>query len=766
MNRELLSGAPAGKPQEKNASKSSAAPPAAIAPKSQLYDKTTGVINLQSIGKQHPLNVTTNPPFTTTTPKRSLLANTSDTNDVKNPSKDVIAIKRAMRLFDRGIQKLRMAFQALESAETRDGCMKIILDLGLTCASPTSPYSCKGANCLYLQVSSTSSVGLNNSDNVKTKTRKSMEHLSTAALLDTSSNFSSGISRLQALNTATSVVLEGGHYESLVRSFNPHYLASGRHHHFNATGLRMNIDSPTNLLLKELTKISPSVSSQVGNRGTGKTDSRNGIQNELHQTASLLQKRLMDIVVRPQVLVLEKVTGFLAPELGGKVSGIAGEMFGMVLNRCISLLRKSRLVITDSVSQVQGFSAHTAPASSTSKQASVATKTTHHGAMTTVIDKQSGGGGGGAVKFAQGISSPQFYSSPSMLPILVSKEEALQLCNQFGISLLLLVSYDQPDDNHGSPANQDVSTPTPFVSCHWIGAEVRSSHAFSAVSMQDLPSVVNSFFAPLQSSPSLPSTTHHSTSATNRMTVKETDRVISEITCVFVDSKSSSQANTKGTTLNSRDKRLASASQGIFREKSLASIKEKVISFFSSSVLNAKNEMSSVSVRVGQVGKTSIMIPPSLSVGPNKRVGISYAEPVVFACDIPFSILRDLGTAILSIGLSSGNTVGVTQSTASNSNTNLSSALTRFLTGLEVWRESYPGLKKDIRLLLTELSVSPALAATYLVNPVQSNNTVTTAAMSTLKVYLYSVLDDRFDILVYDPILLGKVVVTEKLLQI
>jgi len=299
----------------------------------------------------------------------------------------------------------------------------------------------------------------------------------------------------------------------------------------------------------------------------------------------------------------------------------------------------------------------------------------------------------------------------------------------------------------------------------------------------------------------------HTSYGPHNIVSNSSNQSTTEVLCVFIDNKSSSQANTKGTTLSSRDKRLSSASQGIHKEKSIVSIKERIMSYFTKSYTMP----SSFTIRVGQMGKTSIVSPLptsttslSSSHSQNKRVSsmvIPYIDPVVFACDIPFSILRDLGSAILSIGLltsssSSGssnnasvNSVSMSgsvllnstaTSSGSSSGSLSSSCLSRFLTGLEVWRELLPGLKKDIRLLLTELSLSPVLAATYSSNSNNSSSSssssnggvhivnydVSTSTSTSAKVYLYSIVDDRFDILVYDPVVLGKTLIVDKLLQI
>lgn len=825
MNRELVSGASDNKVQNKSLTLSITSIPAqgpvqssisSKVNKSQLYDKSTGVINLQSIGKvsQNVTSVTATiaPTTTAPTPATTVTIPTPIVTSTDRASKNATAIKRAMRLFDRSLQKLRILFQTLTSSETSTHTLKVILDLGLVSSSLSSPYSSKGANSLYFHVTSASTAsGNEGNDTTKTKSRSTEKSTVTKPVtgssvvaatvpstIHTNMAYSVSIAQLLSYNTSTKVILEGGHYESLVRAFNPHYLAHGRHQHFNAAGIRMNLDSVTSLLVKQVTKATLSISAAAtGNRS--KIDpQQQRIQNELQQTASSLYKRMTEVIARPQVLVLEKASGMLASEVSNnKLNGMS-RTFGYSLNSCVDLLRKRcSVVITDSLSQTHGFSAHTTLSESKAKGSAVSGKMGQITASvpmvrSTTISSHS-------LKPASSHTASSYYSSPAMLPTLFTKEDAVHLCHIFGVSLLVLVSNDL------TVGVQDPAT-SASCACLWIDTKVSHNDTeLTTSTIQELPSIVNKYFTPIPDSPAL-SMSNLPNRSPNTAVIKRKGGIVnanitnttthtSEILCIIIDSKSSSQSNTKGTSLNSRDKRLLSASQGVFKEKSLVSIKEKIVSYFikSNSNSSAVRASESFTLRVGQIGKSSILHPSlsstASSSSQNKRLGVSlsYVDPIVFACDIPFPILRELGTAILSIGLSSSiNSVGTHVTPASNTGVSVNStsvtassggssllsssvSLSRFLIGLEAQRETHPALKKDIRLLLSELLLSPALAATYTLTGQSTTNDVvssSTGSAIVARVYLYSIPDDRVDILVYDPVVLSKILMTDKLLQI
>lgn len=860
LSRQLASSSmPAATNKAAASQPKSGAPTEIKSNKGQLYDKSTGVINLQQIGKAARSTKATMPsalvsasaiPVPTTVP-------TSNINSgLATVSKDAAAIRRAMKLFDRGALKLRLLFQMLAESSTHsneDLPFSVVLDLGLQSLSPsnsTSPFSCQGSNCIYFQATtySDSAVGLDKKASAKKKTGRDGQAIGNPGSSSESTEHTSKepttkptLSEIkQAISSV--IVLEGGHFESTVRAFNPHYLSHGHHHHFNACGLRMNLDMVTSTLTKQLSNCAKLSAATAGNNAKagkstlmGKQDS-SSLQKlsrhdtELQETASLLYRRLMDISTRPQILILERIS----PTLLLSDANSGRQLFGTAVNLAVTLIRKNcGVVATDALTQAEGYCLHTAttqdhldPSSSLSTtQASLASVAgTGKFTSNTVPNKT--------------LDAVPLYSSNSMLPTMLHASDAYRLCKSFGIRILVLLSYDASSEDSMSsvPPNQ------PSAQCILVTENrqvpVITSHGFTdgLIPLHDLPQEINKLLTEnsqlntttlgiggARSSMPLSAHTnntimrpaalqiHNKSSMVASVEWKESTPLSGvntnqDILCVFIDSKSASQVNTKGTTLNSRDKRLASASHGLYKEKTVATVKEKILSFFvhSQNYTTQSRSSANFTMRVGQTGKSSIVLPLTMftqsstqSKRPVPLSSLPYTDPLVFACDIPFYILRDFGTALISMGLppsttspvhahahlqsqsqttnthfghsaaATGSTAAVPSPTNSTS-AGASSSLVRFLASLDAYRDTLPALKKDSRLLLSELSLSPALAATYLntIAPSPAGSHEKESVVGKARVYVYSVPDDRFDVLVYDPVALGKTLLSDKLLQV
>lgn len=597
-------------------------------------------------------------------------------------------------------------------------------------------------------------------------------------------------------------VIEGGHFESVVKSWNPHY----RSNHgvgnceFAACGIRIKVDTLVGLVAKEIN------SKHFRSKQEAPKHPNAGI------SSPIIYSKISKLISTSDVIVLESCSIDSIEPKFDDVDARKYYSFGIASDITMSHLRnKLNLIVVNTF------------------QPTVSSSHSDHSLRPNLKRNPS-------------IDSIQ-YSSTKLLPMTYSESDIVAICKFYGISTLVLLdtlSY-RPATRpiHGSEILSSTLVRVFFTGLNGTTRLISEQNLNLTLFLQqsriftnqteDVSEFINprrvnavSFnnskvFDQSNDNFKTASVLNQSTRQGSSTTFQHSQEII----CVFIDTKVAlSEASWKSSALSTREKRIITGPQGGYhKEKSLDKIvtncKRRILSYFQQLMNTRGQQFASVKIQhTGTQALLSHQQPQSISRASTStstasakakqqdhsiasilnRHSYIYVDNIVFAIDVPFVLLRELGNSVLSIpniqvGPSSGNpsslslpSSGVVNpsgaSTAGSYNSKrhagnegiptdvtsdifTSPTLKRFMSSLDSYRDQFPNLRRDFRVLLSEMSIQNLMqGAGKGSGMVQSPST---GPASLAKIHLYSTIDDRFDILAYCPVTLGKYLHNDKL---